>query len=161
MPIKPSDQEEFNEQISGFFRREASAGEAKRKLAIHSGDLLKSLPDMLEMLGDYPIYAAVAFHGKFDWVNRKAILALAAKNTPAAKALQEIRAKKALRVAASAKTGWDSLLENAPDALWLAIQMNLAGWAAPKSVREDDDDVEESYEEDDHNNDEEENDDEH
>ncbi len=159
MPIKPSDQEEFNEQISGFFRREPSAGEAKRKLALHSGDLLKSLPDMLGLLGDYPIYAAVAFHGKFDWVNRSAITKLAQKNTPASEALQEIRAKKALRVAASAKTGWDSLLKDAPDALWLAIQMNLAGWKAPKSVQEDDDDVEESYE--DHNNDEDENDDEH
>ncbi len=134
MPIKPSDQEEFNEQISGFFRREPSQAEAKKKLAAHSNDMLKSLPDMLPILSDYPTYAAVAFHGKFDWVNRRLITGLAAKNVQSAKALQEIRAGKALRVSALAKPGWDSLLQNAPDALWMAIQLNLAGWKAPMSA---------------------------
>ena len=157
MPIKPSDQEEFNEQISGFFRREASPAEAKRKLASHSGDLLKSLPDMLEILGDYPIYAAMAFHGKFEWVDRRSITNLATKNAPAVKALQEIRAKKALRVAASAKPGWDSLLTASPDALWMAIQMNLAGWKMPMSGPED----EEAGELEEDNNEEEEDDNEH
>lgn len=139
MPIKPSDQEEFNEQISGFFRREPSQAEAKKKLAAHSNDMLKSLPDMLTILSEYPTYAAVAFHGKFDWVNRRLITNLAAKNTPAAKALQEIRAAKAMRVAASAKAGWDSLLQNAPEALWMAIQLNLSGWKVPVSAGADED----------------------
>jgi hypothetical protein len=153
MPIKPSDQEEFNEQISGFFRREPSQAEAKRKLAAHSSDLLKSLPDMLGILPDYPIYAAMAFHGKFDWVDRRSITNLAAKNAPSVKALQEIRAKKALRVAASAKPGWDSLLQNSPDALWMAIQLNLAGWKVPVSAGQDEDE-DEAYED---NNEDEEN----
>lgn len=139
MPIKPSDQEEFNEQISGFFRREPSHAEAQRKLTAHSNDLLKSLPDMLGILGDYPVYAAMAFHGKFDWVDRRTITNLAAKNTPGATAIQEIRAKKAMRVAASAKAGWDSLLQNSPDALWMAIQLNLAGWKVPTSKAQDED----------------------
>jgi len=159
MPIQPSDQEEFNEQISGFYRREPSHAEAKRKLASHSGELLKSLPGMIPILSDYPVYAAVAFHGKFDWVDKRSISSLASKNAPAIKALQEIRTKKALRVAASAKAGWDSLLQESPDALWLAIQMNLAGWKAPMS-RKAEDGLEEEEQED-HNDLEENEDDEH
>ncbi len=142
MPIKPSDQEEFNEQISGFFRREPSPAEAKRKLASHSGEMLKSLPEMLTRLDEYPVYAAVAFHGKFEWVDRRSITNLAARNAPAVQALAEIRAKKALRLAASAKPGWDSLLTASPEALWMAIQLNLAGWKMLMSGPHDDEMVE-------------------
>lgn len=132
MPVSPSDQTEFNEQISGFFRREPSQAEAKKKLAAHCSEMMAQLPRMLAILPEFPVFAAVAFHGKFDWVDKNCIKSLAAKNTPAAAALQAIREKKALRVAASAKPGWDCLLKEAPGPLWMAIQLNLAGWTNPK-----------------------------
>jgi hypothetical protein len=47
--------------------------------------------------------------------------------------LEAIRAGKALRVAASAKVGWDLLMKEDPNALWAAIYMNLC--VAPVSVR--------------------------
>lgn len=75
----------------------------------------------------------MAFYGRFQAVNLKLIKKLAADNVAAVAALEAIRAGKALRVAASAKAGWDLLMKEDPNALWAAIYMNLC--LAPVSVR--------------------------
>lgn len=164
MPVSPSDQNEFNEQISGFFRREPSQAEAKKKLAAHCNEMMTQIPAMLPVLTDYPVYAAVAFHGRFDWVDKNCIKSLIAKKAKPADALQIIREKKALRIAASAKAGWDLLLKDAPGPLWMAIQLNLAGWTNPKlggaPAANEDEDFGDEHDADDHDEQEEKEDDE-
>lgn len=123
MHITPALKNEFQEQISEFFRAKSKA-DGEKALADHCNSLLKQLPDLLPLLKDYPVYGAMAFHGKMQIVDKKLIASLTGCNTPAAKAIATLREHKALRIAASAKAGWDLLLEKDQEALWGIIQLN-------------------------------------
>ncbi len=95
--------------------------------------LLEHLHSLLPAIKESTAYAGVAFYGRFQAVNLKLIKKLAANNVGGVEALDAIRGGKALRVAASAKAGWDLLMKEDPNALWAAIYMNLC--LAPVSVR--------------------------
>lgn len=124
---------EYGEQVSSFLRRASSKAEGTAALNAHSSTLLEHLPALLPTIKESSAYAGVAFYGRFQAVNLKLIKKLAADNVAAVAALEAIRAGKALRVAASAKAGWDLLMKEDPNALWAAIYMNLC--LAPVSVR--------------------------
>ena len=141
MQITPSLKSEFEEQISEFFRSRNQA-EGEQALARHCNEMLKQLPDLLPLLKDYLVYGAMAFYGKMQILDKRLIASLAGCNTPAREAIQTLREKKALRIAASAKSGWDLLLEKNQEALWGIIQLNaLAKPAIPDGplARVDDD----------------------
>ncbi len=76
------------------------------------------------ILGEYPAYAGMAFYGKMQIADRALITRLSRAGTPASAAIDAIRAHKALRIAASAKAGWDFLSANHLETLWSAIQLN-------------------------------------
>jgi|GEM_PF-3535557 len=115
---------EFEQQLAAFHHRCPSRAEAQRQLAAHCGEVFSQLPGMLPILGDYPVYAGIAFHGRMQIVDRKRIAALSEAETPAAEAIGAIREARALRIAASARSGWELLLEKNPEALWCAIRLN-------------------------------------
>lgn len=119
--------------MSSFLRRAISKAEGTAALNEHSSTLLEHLPALLPTIKESSAYAGVAFYGRFKAVNLPLIKKLAANNVSAVDALEAIRAGKALRVAASAKVGWDLLLKEDPNALWAAIYLNLC--LAPISVR--------------------------
>jgi len=124
MSITPKIQAEFSEHIALFFARGKSKAEAQKQLDKHCNEMLEQLPEMLSILNEYPVYAGIAFYGKMQIGDRKLISRLAAARTSAEEAVSSVRSKKALKVAASAKAGWDFLLENDQKALWSAIQLN-------------------------------------
>ncbi len=143
MQITPSLKSEFEEQISEFFRSRNQA-EGEQALARHCNEMLKQLPDLLPLLKDYLVYGAMAFYGKMQILDKRLIASLAGCNTPAREAIQTLREKKALRIAASAKSGWDLLLEKNQEALWGIIQLNaLATPAIPDTPLARDEDEEE------------------
>lgn len=125
-------------------------------LQLHAGSLLTDLAALLPTIKEFPAYAGMAFYGRFQAVNLPLIKKLAASEMAALAALEAIRAAKALRVAASAKAGWDLLLKEDPDALWTAIYLNLC--TTPVNVRvakaEEDDEREADQEDDEGINDE-------
>jgi len=135
LPLIPSTAAiaEFGEQVSAFLRRAGSKAEGMAALNQHATTLLEHLPSLLPTIKESSAYAGVAFHGRFQAVNLPLIKKLAADNVPTGKALDAIRAGKALRVAASAKAGWDLLMKEDPNALWAAIYLNLC--ISPVSVR--------------------------
>ena len=141
MQITPNIQAEFNEQITLFFDRAKSKAEGEKQLIKHCNEMLEQLPQMLPLLAEYPAYGAMAFYGKMQVGDRKLINQLASKRTPAEEAIATIREKKALKIAASAKAGWDFLLQNDQSALWGAIQLNsLTPKRSSAPVRDDDED---------------------
>ncbi len=144
MQITPNIQAEFDEQISLFFDRAKSKAEGEKQLIKHCNEMLEQLPQMLPLLAEYPAYGAMAFYGKMQVGDRKLIDQLASNRTPAEEAIAKVREKKALKIAASAKAGWDFLLQNDQSALWGAIQLNSH---APKraSAPVQDDDEDEDY----------------
>ena len=146
MPITPKVQAEFSEHIALFFARGKSKADAQKQLDNHCNEMLEQLPAMLSILSDYPVYAGIAFHGKMQIGNRKLISRLASARTPAEEAVASVRSNKALKVAASAKAGWDFLLQNDQKALWSAIQLNSH---TVKVASAPVDDEEEDYQEDD------------
>jgi hypothetical protein len=124
---------EYGEQVSSFLRRANSKAEGVIALNQYSSSLLENLPSLLPAIRECSSYAGMAFYGRFQAVNLRLIKKLAAENVPSIHALESIRAGKALRVAASAKEGWDFLLKEDPTALWAAIYLNLC--TSPVSVR--------------------------
>ncbi|MDB6153204.1 MAG: hypothetical protein JWL90_1657 [Chthoniobacteraceae bacterium] len=143
---------EYEEQVTSFLRRASSKAEGVAALNQHSNALLKDLRALLPAIKESPAYAGVAFYGRFQAVNLSLIKKLAADNVAAVAALEAIRTGKALRVAASAKVGWDLLFKENPGALWAAIYLNLCVKAASvrvAAVREDDDEVDEDQDNDD------------
>jgi hypothetical protein len=116
---------DYEDQIAAFFQRAKNKAEGEAELTKHAGMLLAALPDLLPTLKECPAYAGVAFYGRFQAVNGKLIERLAADGVTSKVALDSIRTAKALRVAASAKAGWDFLLGADTDALWSAILLNL------------------------------------
>lgn len=131
MQITPTIKSEFQEQISEFFNRAKSQSEGEAALAKHCNEMLQQLPDLLPLLKDYPAYGAMAFYGKMQVVDKKLITTLASRKASAKEAIEILREKKALRVAATAKSGWDLLLSKDLSALWGIIQLNAT---APKPV---------------------------
>jgi hypothetical protein len=141
MQITPTIQAEFNEQITLFFDRAKSKAEGEKQLVKHCNEMLEQLPQMLPLLAEYPAYGAMAFYGKMQVGDRKLITQLAANRTPAEVAIATVREKKALKIAASAKAGWDFLLQNDQSALWGAIQLNsLTPKRSSAPVQDDDED---------------------
>jgi hypothetical protein len=124
---------EYEEQVSSFLRRAGSKAEGIAALNTHASSLLEHLPALLPAIKESAAYAGVAFYGRFKAVNLALIKKQAASNATPVAALDAIRAGKALRVAASAKVGWDLLMKEDPNALWAAIYMNLC--LSPVSVR--------------------------
>lgn len=124
---------EYGEQVSSFLRRASSKAEGTAALNTHSSTLLEHLSALLPTIKESSAYAGMAFYGRFQAVNLTLIKKLAATNVPSVAALEAIRAGKALRVAASAKPGWDLLMKEDPNALWAAIYLNLC--LKPVSVR--------------------------
>jgi hypothetical protein len=124
---------EYGEQVSSFLRRAGSKAEGTAALNTHSSTLLEHLPALLPTIKESTAYAGIAFYGRFQAVNLTLIKKLAANNVSSVAALEAIRAGKALRVAAAAKSGWDLLLKEDPNALWAAIYLNLC--LKPVSVR--------------------------
>ncbi len=151
MALTPDAQSDFDDQIAAFFQRAPSRAEAEKELAAHCNDLLEQLPQMAEILNDYPAYVGMAFYGKLQIVDRPLITRLSRACTPAQTAIDAVRAHKALRVAASAKTGWDFLMERNLDALWGAIQLNALARPtdAKRKPRDEEDDDEDEDENDD------------
>ena len=137
--ITPEAQAEFDEQIALFFHRGKSKADAQKQLDKHCNDLLVQLPQMLPILSEYPVYAGIAFHGKMQISDRKLIARLTSAGTPADEAVASVRSHKALKVAASAKAGWDFLLKNDQEALWNAIQLNSHAVKAATTPVEDED----------------------
>ena len=156
MQITPNIQADFDEQITLFFDRAKSKAEGEKQLIKHCNEMLEQLPQMLPLLAEYPAYGAMAFYGKMQVGDRKLISRLVANRTPAKEAIATVREKKALKIAASAKAGWDFLLQNDQSALWGAIQLNSQ---APKRssapVQDDEDEDNDGYdnEDDDHSDD--------
>ncbi|HWL51374.1 MAG TPA: hypothetical protein VNQ90_03010 [Chthoniobacteraceae bacterium] len=148
MALTPEALSDFDEQIAAFYQRAPSRAEAEKELAAHCSDLLGQLPQMAEILNDYPAYAAMAFHGKLQIVDRPLIVRLSHACTPAQTAIDAIRAHKALRVAASAKSGWDFLLEHNLPALWRAIQLHALAKPADGGRGSEDEDDDEDDEDD-------------
>jgi hypothetical protein len=139
---------EYEEQVTSFLRRASSKAEGIAALNQHSSALLKDLRALLPVIEESPAYAGVAFYGRFQAVNLSLIKKLATANVAAVTALEEIRAAKALRVAASAKLGWDILFKENPGALWAAIYLNLCVKTASvrvAAVRDEDGEVDEDY----------------
>lgn len=124
---------EYGEQVASFLRRASSKAEGTAALNLHASSLLEHLPALLPAIKESPAYAGVAFYGRFKAVNLPLIKKLATNNVGSVAALEAIRAGKALRVAASAKVGWDLLMKEDPNALWAAIYLNLC--LSPISVR--------------------------
>jgi hypothetical protein len=124
---------EYGEQVSSFLRRASSKAEGVTALNQHASSLLENLPSLLPAIRECSSYAGMAFYGRFQAVNLRLIKKLATDNVASVQALESIRASKALRVAASAKVGWDFLLKEDPNALWAAIYLNLC--TSPVSVR--------------------------
>jgi len=124
---------EYGEQVSAFLRRSGSKAEGIAALNLHASTLLAELSHLLPAIKESSAYAGIAFYGRFQAVNLPLIKKLAASNESSVATLDAIRAHKALRVAASAKAGWDLLLQEDPNALWAAIYLNLC--LQPISVR--------------------------
>jgi hypothetical protein len=124
---------EYGEQVASFLRRAGSKTENVAALNLHAGSLLAELAALLPAIKESTAYAGIAFYGRFQAVNLRLIKKLAATNVASAAALDAIRAAKALRVAGSAKAGWDLLLKEDPNALWAAIYLNLC--TVPVNVR--------------------------
>ena len=116
---------EYEEQVASFFRRAKSKAEGEAALAAHSALLMAALPDLLSTIRESPAYAGIAFYGRLKAVDLPLIKRLVANNATAESAITQIRAAKALQVAASAKKGWDFLLGSDMEALWSAIHLNL------------------------------------
>lgn len=133
MTPSPAAIAEYGEQVASFLRRAGSKTENVAALNLHAGSLLAELAALLPAIKESSAYAGLAFYGRFQAVNLRLIKKLAATNVASAAALHAIREAKALRVAASAKAGWDLLLKEDPNALWAAIYLNLC--TAPVSVR--------------------------
>lgn len=133
MTPSPAAIAEYGEQIASFLRRGGSKTENLAALQQHANSLFNELKSLLPALKDSPEYAGVAFYGRFQAVNLRLIKKLSAPDVSAVDALAAVREAKALRVAASAKAGWDLLMQNDPDALWTAIYLNLC--TAPVNVR--------------------------
>jgi len=115
---------DFEQQLAAFHHRCPSRAEAEREIAAHCQEVFSQLSEMLPILTDYPVYAGIAFHGRMQIVDRRRIAALSAADTPAREAIQAVREAKALRIAATARTGWELLLAEHPEALWCAIRLN-------------------------------------
>jgi hypothetical protein len=124
---------EYGEQVSAFLRRSGSKAEGIAALNLHASSLLAELGQLLPAIKESSAYAGIAFYGRFQAINLPLIKKLAVSNCPSLDILDAIRAGKALRVAASAKAGWDLLLKEDPNALWAAIYLNLC--LQPISVR--------------------------
>lgn len=118
-------QDDFDEQVASFFRNAPTQAEGERQIAAHCNELLQQMPELVCILNDYPAYGAMAFYGKIQFTDSRLISRLAAAGTSAGEAIEAIRAGKALRIAATAKSAWDLLLQSNPSALWAAIQLNL------------------------------------
>jgi hypothetical protein len=118
--------EEFEELIATFYRRARSKSEAEAALKEQCQGMLAQVPAMLEMLRDYPSYAAMAFYGAFQFKDKRGVGRLAEGNTSGDDCIARLREQKALKVAASAHPAWQFLLANDPTVLWHAIRLNAA-----------------------------------
>lgn len=118
--------EEFNEQIASFYRLAPTKGEGEKAALAHGNEVLGQMDGMMAFLNDYPVYGAMAFYGKFQFTDKALITRLKNRRTEACEAIAAIREAKALRLSAAAKPVWDRLIQENPQALWLAIQLNLS-----------------------------------
>lgn len=118
--------EEFNEQIASFYRLAPTKGEGEKAALAHGNEVLGQMDGMMAFLNDYPVYGAMAFYGKFQFTDKALITRLKSRRAEACEAIRAIREAKALRLSAAAKPVWDRLLQENPEALWLAIQLNLS-----------------------------------
>ena len=137
MQITPIIQAEFDEQIALFFHRAKSKADAVKQLGKHCEEMLSQLSEMLPILSEYPVYAGIAFYGKMQIGDRALIARLSSAHTPAQEAVASVRSNKALKVAASAKSGWDFLFKNDQEALWSAIQLNAHAVKVTNTPAED------------------------
>jgi hypothetical protein len=81
----------------------------------HCSEVLATVPDMGELLKQEPVYGAIGFLDKFQFVDCPEVNALSKESS--ADILHAIREKKALRLAESVKPVWDVLLERDPESL--------------------------------------------
>ncbi len=111
---------ELGEQVDSFFTRRTE-DQGKAALKEHRDQVLAQIPQMDGILREYPMYGAIGFLGKFQFTDCPEVNALAKASS--AKALEAIRAKKALKLADSARPAWDHLLEKDPEALCAIVAL--------------------------------------
>ena len=122
-------QAEFDEQVSSLLRRGKTAKEGRQALAEYSSQLLKQAEQTLDLLNEYPVYAGVAFVGKFKFVKRGIIAAFIeqGKKAPSAdRIIAYLRQEKAVEVAESARATFKLLEEKNVSALWVAVVLNFS-----------------------------------
>ena len=111
---------ELGEQVESFFIRKTE-DLGKAALSEHRNQILAQIPGMVGLLREYPMYGAIGFLGKFQFTDCPEINALA--KTSSAEVLEAIRAKKAVKLAESARPAWDYLLEKDPEAMCAIVAL--------------------------------------
>ena len=125
-------QQEFDEQVSAFFRRETSVAAGKAKLLAYGSSLL---PQLTQLGGEraMSVYVALAFWGRVDF---KQGCRLPSLDDPAA-FFAAIRERKLLRVASSGIPVWRIMEAAHPEMLAIAVQL-IRGNQTPQENDESD-----------------------
>lgn len=101
--------QELTQLIDSFFTRKTE-GEGKVLFKENRDQLLNSFSSIpLEVLQNFPAYGAMGFLGKFQFEDCPETKALNTQSS--ASMLEGIRAKKAVKLAESARPAWDFLLK--------------------------------------------------
>lgn len=122
--------QEMVELAESFFSRK-NHEEGLAMLERHCKETLESVSGMdPTIVNQFPMYVAVGFIGKFQFAECSEFEMLTKRSS--AQLLEEIRVKKALRVAESAHPAWKHLLENHPEALASVVALCFMAKHHPK-----------------------------
>jgi hypothetical protein len=102
---------ELSEQILGFFTRK-NFEEGQKALHKHCDQMLKQIPEMLELLKEYPMYGALAFVGQFEFSDCPEVKELTLSNADSPEVLEEIRAKNAIQISQDAYPQWECVFNH-------------------------------------------------
>jgi hypothetical protein len=117
-------QEEFNEQVQSVYRRSPGRLEAERELISQGDALLGQIDALTQSPQEFQVYIGLAFHRRLLF-EKKSLLERLILSTPCpTTVLATLKNDKMVRVAASAKSAWDTLWDQQPHAMWAAVILN-------------------------------------
>lgn len=113
------------EQVDGFDSREKTEREKQEQFRAHRDEMLAQIPEMGEVLADpnYTFFGAVAFLGKFQFVDIEAVELCSLIDGVDKEKLLLIVEKKNMLVAENAKPAWDFLFEKRPVTLCAIVAL--------------------------------------
>lgn len=100
---------ELIQLVDAFFKRDTVV-RARASFNSHRAEVLKQIPEMGELLREYPAYGAIAFLGRFKFTECAEVNSLAKGSS--AQLLQTIRDKKVVQLEEAARPAWSFLLES-------------------------------------------------